>query len=320
MYSYVPKQVRANVIFAVNGSLDENGNSADAEIVRGLLRHINQSGGLEASTRLRRFEPGFPEDQGANETFEYACSGNITYILHETRTAGKANALNLANRIASASGHTIAFCIDADSCPEPDAIPKLFRDCYVSFDSPDSQTVLMSGVGREWFTRWLTGETRLRTLANDGQGVNGFLCGWNVGWLEQAGGFPKNVTEDYALALRAKCLGKSLDKSSATVWRVAPSYMDRFQTIRRYTEGAYQLLAAASDSPRMQELLSENRLLFSTLRRFGHALSRSMHKPVDILHALATFVGEEAAIYSGRRDARRHPERQTWTRLSSTKL
>lgn len=91
--------------------------------------------------------PASDYDSRMKESAFQVCYGRIRFLVIETPTAGKANALNLGNEIALRQDHNIAINIDANNWVEPDSIALIYQCAkQAGIDSPNNKVVLVNAL------------------------------------------------------------------------------------------------------------------------------------------------------------------------------
>lgn len=313
--AHIPKRTPVQVVLVTNACTD-----ASQEILGHWLGRLD---GFERS----RYE-GPVVDNGLDSEIMKARCGSVEFIALNTRTAGKANALTIANSLAVRRGDPICMSLDANNWVEPDSVACLYRDARASFEkncavvSGHSIFVYSTG-GRNFYNRVRDHALRVSPVPDHAGVVNGQIMSWNPQWLLAAvGSFPSTATEDYALGVHARADGKEVVRSKeAVTWSYgATSLWEAFKLRSRYDRGKFQINDVFAHRPDVQAFLAEE----SNSLKPAHGRIKVLFDAVKTaplytpLH-LFRFAFGEIARARGLKDYRRDPKSSTWEAIKSTK-
>lgn len=267
--------------------------------------------------------PASDYDSRMKESAFQVCCGRIRFLVIETPTAGKANALNLGNEIALRQDHNIAINIDANNWVEPDSIALIYQCAkQAGIDSPNNKVVLVNAL--EYCpTRNEQAQVAVKGKTQKAE-ISGSMFAWSTRWIQQNGGFPQLAIEDYGTGLLALSQRKRIIESSANIWAFSPADdADEKKQLIRFVYGALQLKRLFRDDQRVTNILMDD---FPHLRPWRkrldyYVLSRVRErKPLlKILRGFYTWLANENCIFEARRLLRRNPSGQTWQPIRSTK-
>ena len=242
-------------ILLTNGCTDDN---ATVNIVTRFLRLLGNVNEFDLSCLQATFHD--PAINKKAKRVTTGPTGQAIYHIH-TDTAGKANALAIANSLAVSIGHRIAICLDANTFPEPCAVLSLFQKARNEIWSKKGARVI-SGHYRNFLV-----SEHYRALKSSATGlipsyfenskcvVIGALMSWDAYWLEGVGGIPQVATEDLALGLLSLKEKHGPQRVNATTWRFpSSSIIERRTQLARYVRGGLQI---CSLYPQLKELCSE---------------------------------------------------------------
>jgi len=308
LLSDIPDSVPAQFLFIVNNTTDK---SKDR-----ITEFFHRLGVPQTEAITSKVDPDvYPEGLKVSR-------GQKSFILLETPTKSKANALSLGNEWAVRSGHEVAINIDADRFVEPDAMRILFGEAYAQFTDQSKEVVLVDGFSIE--ERAGRGKKH-KIYVQDPHNtqnlpeVHGPLFAWKPKWIEAMGGFPKTLTEDYATAVMATNGGKDIHHGYSRVWGHAPANRaDKYRAGVRYIHGALQAqvmfpehkAAIAHDHPhllpfgeRVKHLIRSDS--FSTIQGMLFLAARTVYHEIMRIDAYRRF--------------RKDPHALMWQPVESTK-
>lgn len=308
--SEIPNSADVQFLFIVNNSSDES-----MDMIKHRLSWINQPS--EVSLPPSEFDAKRP-----NTAFQVSCC-NIRFIVIETATAGKANALNIGNELAIQSGHRVAINIDANNWVEPDSIAMMYGAAKRSIiDIPETNTVLINA--SEFCPTKITKTKVPVKKKTQIAEVSGCMFAWSTTWIKENQGFPPQAIEDYCVGLMALSQNKKIVESNANIWVYSPSNpSDENKEMVRFMYGALQLARRFENNPAAMKVLYID---FPHLRplkdRFhSHVISRIQKKmnPMLVLRGTARWVINEYLLLKARQKLRLAPHGQTWEPIQSTK-
>lgn len=296
-----------------------------ASVARNLLKHV-QDMGVSIDRQLA--------DSGADDKVLRAYVGNVRIVLIDTKTAGKANALNIGNGLALRAAHPICMCLDADAFVEPNSVALLFAEAHRRFSSPEAQDyVAVSSRIRVCAPRNPGQVSRLRQrlfsfrehehVPVEGA-ISGCLWAWKPVWMQSLGGCTRTVAEDLALACIAKAEGKRVALSDAKVWVFdVGTLSDYALRVRRHCQGMLQVRELlGSKTEAIESMVGSSRWLLGGLGgRIANILLPQLKErsPTKWPGTLASFLLHEYWWYLGRRDHAQNPHACTWQPCQSTK-
>jgi cellulose synthase/poly-beta-1,6-N-acetylglucosamine synthase-like glycosyltransferase len=336
MASDIPRDVQMNVVFVTNACTD-----GSVGIVTSFMENAGEVQETpfdqEASgdeSRWRSFN-----DKGLNKTYHVVQpeGSNFTFTHIDTSTAGRANAINRANKFAVEAGHRISMATDSDSFLEQDAIPELFADSYQEIVVKTNGAALLGG---NWIramqkqTLYSKVKQRLRGtgIVEGAQidekqlpkgSVQGCLMAWDTQFVEDLGGIPQVVLEDYALVLEARKADRPpVRVKEARVWSYTPVTMrDKLRAKSRSIQGLYQI---ADQGEYQRETIRQERSTLLPLRE-RLAAYRGYIRPEDrksIIYPVVltkSVLESEFVRYLGKRAYKKNPKSETWERTASTR-
>ena len=307
--SAIPCAADIQIVFVVNASEDKS-----ASVIRDRLARF----GIPVDLALT---PSAWDPTRKNEAFQVLL-GSMRFIVVETPTGGKANALNLGNEIALQRGHKIAVNIDANNWIEPDSLALIFEHANrVIVECPESDVVLINSCEFSQAKNDRGPVTaREKTLKAE---VTGWMFAWSTWWIRENNGFPQYAIEDYGTGLLALSQKKKIEESHANIWGFsAANFGDENKEQIRYIYGALQLKdrfkndvdatrILLGDFPNLRSL--KDRLVYRLLRR------QNLTSPVKFLRSLVRWALNETLIFRARIKYWRDPFDQTWEPVESTK-
>jgi len=309
-YLIAPRELNLQIVFITNGCTDRSPT---------LVGEFLSSFG-----RPQEVAPGRFLDAGLRSAQEVSL-GALRLLHLDTVTRGKGNALTLGTATAAGAGHPFVLSIDADCWPEPDALPRLFRDAEAQILGGTAAVV--SGVVRRMirptevpspFLELLRARAAQPDLPRSDR-VNGCLAAWDVAFFTEHG-IPRCRVEDFAMGLVARIHGRTVAMSEAASWVFAPATLtDMVRTDARFAAGHMQLREMYRDNPRAQALLGELTSLQGLGERLRHRLEAIRASPRETVPHLLKAVLREAIQLKARYDLWRDPGGTTWVPCGSTK-
>jgi len=318
MLADIPWSVNLNIIFITNACDD-----ASNTIIDEFFSHLGE-------VEVKQLKGNF-QDLLLNTWYSTTKVGGITFMHLDTRTAGKANALNIGNCIARESGHIIAMNIDANDYIEPDAILVLFCYAHKAFHSNPgvNDIVLLSGMGQ-----LVRRASKLKKLMDKGRKMQlhliedtncyvlGCLMTWNTDWLFSHGGPLGIALEDYSLGVLARANSFKAERvKDASIWSYgANDFKSLLETRARYVRGMIQLLESLHYDPSAVRIVEQDSFYMRNWSaRLQHLLQTLIKHPQYLLNYIATFLLWEYALAKGKWDFKRNPTNQTWRKIDSTR-
>ncbi|MBV6467803.1 MAG: hypothetical protein PGMFKBFP_03174 [Anaerolineales bacterium] len=307
--SGIPSDVDAQIVFVLNASADQS-----KEI---LIRRLSQY-----YPAVKIFIPNSAYDpKMSNSALQFGYTG-LRFLIVETPTAGKANALNIGNEIAIRSDHPLAINIDANNWVEPDSVARLYGFTRrVILDDPKSDTVLVNS--QEFSPKKnenMRATPRAKTMKAE---VTGWMFAWSTHWINGIKGFPQNVIEDYSAGLIARSQGRQIAESDAKIWGYAASTLfDENKEMIRYIYGAMQLMRQFEGNALARSILLDDFPQLRSLKnRISYFLFRKQDRgqPLKYVKGVIRWLKNEWFISQARREMRYAPHGQTWRPISSTK-
>lgn len=307
--SAIPCAADIQIVFVVNASEDKS-----ASVIRDRLARFGVPVDLE-------LPPSAWDPSRKNEAFQVLL-GSMRFIVIETPTGGKANALNLGNEIALQRGHKIAVNIDANNWVEPDSLARMFEHANrVIVERPESDVVLINS---HEFSQAKNDNgpvtAREKTLKAE---VTGWMFAWSTQWIRENNGFPQYAIEDYGAGLLALSQKKKIEESHANVWGYSAANLgDENKEQIRYIYGALQLKDRfINDADATRILLGDFPSLRSLKDRLTYGLLRRQNlvRPVKFLRSLLRWALNETLIFQARIKYWQNPLGQTWEPVASTK-
>jgi glycosyltransferase involved in cell wall biosynthesis len=307
--SEIPSAADIKIIFVVNASSDQS-----FGIIRNRLAYIHRP----AEVIL----PRSACDPKKSDMAYQVCQNRIQFLVVETPTAGKANALNIGNEIAQQQNHEIAINMDANNWVEPDSVALLYS-CAKQFiiDKPGSNVVIVN-VNEYCQTRSDQTQVSLRCKTQKAE-VTGWMFAWSIQWIHENNGFPQQAIEDYGTGLLALSQKKSIANSEAKIWGYCvANASDENKEVIRFVYGAMQLAQRFENNPIAMQILMED---FPHLRPMRSRLinyisqKRRERGPASFAKGILKWLFNEWLILKARQKLRRDPHGQTWDPIRSTK-
>jgi len=310
---WLPPDAQVTIALVTNACAD-----ASADIARAFLAGL----GTPAAADLQDLD-----DAGITAPPAAVRCGAVEFLHVDTATPGKANALDLGNRIARARGHAIACSMDTNNWPEPDTLAVLWGDARrlreddaaLLYATP--VTMFRRHPGSLYNALQRSRDARPARPEEGRLELPGWMLAWDAAWLEAAGGVPHTATEDFALAVLARAHGRAVGVSEARIWGFGISTLgDLLRGARRFVRGELQLRALAADDPAFSAA-AEREILHA--RPFGVRLGRFLalirRRPLSLPMQLVKWLVWETGLALGRRDYRRDPKSSSWQAIDTTK-
>lgn len=307
--SELPSSADIQIIFVINASSDQS-----AALIKKRLACIHSP--VETKLPLSMFDAN-----RLDMAFE-VCQANIRFLVVETPTAGKANALNLGNEIARQRDHAIAINIDANNWVEPDSIALMFRKAKQGFvDSADLSAVIINA-SEYCQPRNTQMQVSVKVKTQKAE-VSGCMFAWSTKWIHENNGFIQQAIEDYGMGLLALSQRKQILESEASIWvYTAGTPSDENKELVRFLYGAMQLARRFENDSIAMKILHED---FPHLRplssRMEFFLSRRLkaNQPFTVARGILRWLFNEYLIFIARKKLRQNPDGQTWEPIKSTK-
>lgn len=330
--SQMPTDSEIHFLFVVNGCTDDS----LEETKRG-LGIMTQSESEEHTTEFLGI--CLEKDNGLRSTVHAFGSGNRKYLVIETSTGSKANALNVANDYALNMGHEICMNLDANNLVEPDTIMNVLRltesevvrgNKFFVDAHPISQRKENSAGTAEKYLSALAGinPDKINVHELKVTSISGWCVAWNPAKLDSLGGIPHKGGDDYALGVICRAMGYEDVNvhADSRVWGFAPSVKDRFRGASRWARERLQLIDYADEN--LNPFVAQNvRSILASERNMGKSIVEKVFSlakdvkstPTKAHKTIARFVIQEIGSYFGQKEYRKNPLRKSWTPLESTK-
>ncbi len=251
----IPRSAHATFIFITNNCTD-NGLSNHA--VNSLLHTLGH-------VEKRSIDDDFPntiKNKGVEHAYRRVVIDNTEFIHLDTTAPGKANALNLGSSIADLRNAT-AFCVDANTFVEPDAIAHMFRETQRLLNEERSSNIGLI-MGTQKYDPLpkpvlpkelqhipslsnLSLKELLPVLVNTEETIplSGSFMAWKPSFIQKIGGFPNVANEDGALVFKLRSMKKNVAVAeNAITWEIRPQTLDdRRKTMSRLIRGWLQTIA-----------------------------------------------------------------------------
>lgn len=297
------------IIFVVNASSDQS-----ADLIKNRLAHIDHP--IEMTLPNSIYDP-----RRSGIAYQVNCN-KVRFLVVETPTAGKANALNIGNEIAWQQTHAIAINIDANNWVEPDSVALLYaRAKQTIVDAPGSEVVIVN-TSEYCPTRGTDIQVSVKQKTQKAE-VTGCMFAWSIQWIRENNGFPQQAIEDYGTGLLALSQGKQIVDSDANIWVYTPvNSSDENKQLVRFIYGAMQLARRFEGNSVAMKILLEDFPHLRPLRsRLEYYLSqyRKIKQPATTLRGIVRWLLNELLILKARQKLRRNPYGQTWEPIRSTK-
>jgi cellulose synthase/poly-beta-1,6-N-acetylglucosamine synthase-like glycosyltransferase len=320
MLSDIPAQVNMQVVFVTNACVDSS-----VDIVRAFMAGLGE---VECQDVLDDFG-----DQNIDRRCAVVRRGHHLFMHINTAKAGKANALNIGNRIASQSGHVMAMSMDANNFIEPDAVRNLFAHAYKAFrEKLEAGDIVLYGALeirhdgslKPSSSKNLLGavsKARSHLVEGDEGVVNGWMLAWNTVWMNSVGGCPEVALEDYALGVLARASDFRIVMVEDVIgWGYAPDDLKGLTMTRaRYVRGRLQICDYVQYDPSILAIIEKEAFYMRNFpSRLMHLLTKSVASPLHAGKYMATFLLWEYAIQRAVRDYKRNPKNQSWDKVPST--
>ncbi|MBT3341300.1 MAG: glycosyltransferase family 2 protein [Planctomycetes bacterium] len=317
--SEIPSEAHITVALMTNACSDSS-----AAIVQDFLAELGQPYAFD------KVPFDVYQDEGIAQPIMAIRSGAFEFVHLDTTTAGKANVLNVGNRLALALGHQVACSQDTNNWIEPDALACLFGDAQRRFfDKPDG-TAMIYGHPVALFRDHPGSIYNKMQKRVEGMPVPaeeeklclpGWMMIWDTKWLAESGGVPHTATEDFALAVLTRGMGRNIGLSTARIWGYNISTLgDLLEAGKRFVRGELQLVEYWKGNEKMSKQV-QTELLHSAnfFRRFGDLIARTRKQPLRLPVHLVHWMLWEVAYRQGIADFKANPHSSTWAPISSTK-
>lgn len=319
MMSNIPISAHVKFLFITNDCTDRGQSEQTVRVF--LATHG------EIETKNLRVFPGLIHDPELESEYAYVKKGNLEFLHLNTGTRGKANALNIGNKIASWHGplesDPIAMCLDADDFPEPDAIKELFKEAHKQIISEKNETVVFSGDSRPLFKTkspyWEKILQRYRRSAKLAEPpemyITGGLFAWDAAEMDKMDGFPKTVGVDYATTVMARFYGIGYIKIlEAVTWKYKPATLRKIYEARaRFLRGYMQLLNQNPEE-RIAEIIKNDTpyILGTPIDRLKSLIIKIKIDPGFAFWFIASELLWLLSLPKAKRDFRKDPDNMSW--------
>lgn len=307
--SVIPSNSEVQIVFVINASTDRS-----ATIIKNRLSCVAPSTVV--------YIPDSRYDRRRSSAAFQVRHGLLRFLVVETPTAGKANALNIGNEIAVQNSHFLAMNIDANNWVEPDSIALMYKQARLAIlDIRNSPAVIVNA--KEYCpTRDTQVDVPVKRRIQKAE-VTGCMFAWSTRWIDEINGFPQSSIEDYGTGLLALSQGRLIVESDARIWIFSPSNAsdERRQMVRFYY-GAMQLANRYKDDPIAMRILREDfPCLQPMLGRFQFHIrrKRKLGMPGGVIRGVLAWLFNEYLIFRASIKLREDPDGQTWDPISSTK-
>ena len=309
LVSELPWMADIQIIFIVNASGDQS-----ATLIKDRLAFIH----APTETIL----PPSDFDQKRSDIAYQVSQDKIRFLVVETLTAGKANALNIGNELARWQDHAIAINIDANNWVEPDSVALLYGRAKRAIQGTRESNVVLVNTQEYCLKRHTQIDVSVKVKTQKAE-VTGCLFAWSTHWIRDNGGFPQKAIEDYGTGLLALSQKKRIVESEAKIWGYCVSnFLDENKELIRFIYGAMQLSQRFENDSLATEILLED---FPHLRPVGKRLEYYLsircekQQPVKFIRGVLRWLFNELLILKARQMLRRSPYGQTWDPIRSTK-
>lgn len=324
LLSEIPGEVNLNVVLATNACTDKS--VSLVEDFMGQLGKVQQ----------RELDPeqlAALGDTGLSATIAETKVHNITFTHIDTQTVGKANVLTVGNALAVHNGHRVAIGIDANGFVEPEAIKIMFGRAYQGIVIREDASALYVG------ERQLTANSSLFTKAKKrvshiplrqedaGQEqyrihgiIHGGFIAWDTAFVQEVGGVPHGLVEDYALGLKAYQHDRTIEHVSGAgfFYYQESTLQDKIKHDARLVHGYLQVLA---NNPEDEAFIRGDLPIMGNVgERLKRYTSLLYQNPQKLPFLAAKFLLAEYGRMKGKRAYRRDPDARTWSPIASTKL
>jgi cellulose synthase/poly-beta-1,6-N-acetylglucosamine synthase-like glycosyltransferase len=319
MMSDIPASVNAKFLLITNGCTD---NGKSQRIVENFMRGLGE---VSSHTLDEDQAPEDLHDKALERDFTRVRIGNIEFVHLNTPTRGKANALNIGNKIAKEHGQ-VAMCLDANDFPEPDALRELYAGAREHI--MNGEAGIVSGESTydrpevNFFLRKIYKRALLKYRDYSRANLT-LVCGgifsWDTHFVDELGGIPEVAIEDFGAGALARANGRDvvLDHDSKSWKRTSFSLRDRLEVNARYVRGALQVLERHPEVRKI--ILEELHYMKEFPQRTAKLAKRMAENPMDIPFYVASYLLWEASIVKGRREFERDHEDHSWRPIKSTK-
>ncbi|MBI3619861.1 glycosyltransferase family 2 protein [Candidatus Roizmanbacteria bacterium] len=314
--SDLPDSANVRFLFFLNGCRDQGKSRL---IVEDFLRDIGP---------VEEYSLGeFSGDPKIAKTGKIARRNNVEFLLVESGTASKTNALNTANVLAHERGDKVTVNVDANNWLEPDALRYLIASAYRAISS--NEALVLGGKSMisykqaslaNFFERAQKSAGRIGQETNNA--LHGWLIAWDTSWLQKIGGIPKVACDDYTLSLESRKAGKKvLFVNEAAVWGYHPNNIaDKMRAYARIVRDKIQIKHAYEDQPDVIAILEQDEpYMRKAKNRLSDLVSSMGEEPKNFLFYLARFMVWETAKLAGEVMYKCDPNSQTWSPIKSTK-
>lgn len=318
----VPPNAEVHFLYAVNNCTD-NGLT---------LKHLK-----DFFSQFERVEiVPFGHDTSDTELDKFALiamDGQKKHILIHTKTPGKSNVMEIANKYAVNQGHPYVINIDANNWVEQDTLLQLLSDCEAAFNSESQRYVILSakntyaikekGSIRNNHNRTVNSQLHVASPHHPGD-VHGECMAWSTSWMAKLPKVPRQSCIDYSLGLIARAQGFQIGYSDATVWGYAQTKLsDRIETVVRLTRGNLQLFDYISkhtpdlEKPVREKLEIERPHFRSRTRRWLDSWSHIIQRPRDCYKYVRRQLFYEYVNLMAAKQYRDNPNNASWRPLST---
>ena len=309
----IPHSASVATIFITNSCTDTS-----YQIVAGYLK---EQGKLTEVT-INKEKLGF-NDSAVDDVALYVKVGNREFVLLNTKTRGKANALNIGNQLALARGDKIALSTDANNYLEPLAIPYIFGEAYNSIVKKVDSGAVFDGIVQAAHTPLKECENTPIIQKVHGHTMCGWLMAWDTEWLQSVGGVPEVACEDYALGVLAELTEREHRHAyEARIWGYTQGTLtEKISAYQRSVRGRLQLLQQYEDTyNQLPDILKRDRFYMRQFhQRFDYITSQILRHPQNAMSYLAQYALSEYALISERRKIKHNPKDHSWRPINSTK-
>lgn len=316
----LPSGGNINVVFVTNNCSDNS-----QFIVEDFLRNISSAEHREIETTS--LNPSVREiDRNATTVESITDNRGIKFSYINTSTPGKANALNIGNKIALDSRHKIGICLDANTFPESTAIARLYGETYSGTIKHPDGTAIVSGKyldhesGEEENYYGMSPRHLLPSYISAFDCVViGALSAWDTNFLASMGGVPSVKSDDFVMGIMALAEGRYVrNVSTAGTWRyISPTLEGRIKMLTRYVTGALQIAAL---NPKYRQIVNKGMFFMGGETQLVRELTRWADGDTQRLQALPMIIRLwKKIIKQGKLDFNQNPSDPTWEAIPGTK-
>ncbi len=256
LMSDIPRKSRVTISLVTNNCTDND--KTKNEINKFMSRISDES--IEQYQLKGDFQDPHIKRNAAKTTLP---SSNISFHHIDTDTPGKANALTIGNTIARDIEDRVVICLDANTFPDIETIPQLYKTAkknIVDGKSSHKKPAIISGNFTDvYHGQRMNGLSPRELLPSYFPQtkpivVTGAAMAWDSEFIHSIGGIPATKMEDFSIGVITEYMGGEVVKLDAKTWRISPTTLkDRIDQLIRYRIGALQLITLFPDVKNLVE-------------------------------------------------------------------